>query len=84
MAPSELSGDILAVQKGDPEAFASLLGRYQNRLYRYLLRWVHEPATAEDLFQQTWMRLLQHVHRFDAKRNFDACRCGRRRPCLAR
>jgi RNA polymerase sigma-70 factor (ECF subfamily) len=72
VAPSEVSGDILAVQKGDPEAFASLLGRYQNRLYRYLLRWVHEPAAAEDLFQQTWMRVLRHIGRFDPKRNFDA------------
>ena len=72
MAPSEVSGDILAVQNGDPEAFASLLGRYQNRLYRYLLRWVHEPASAEDLFQQTWMRVIQNIRRFDAKRNFDA------------
>jgi len=72
VAPSEVSGDILAVQKGDPEAFASLLGRYQNRLYRYLLRWVHEPAASEDLFQQTWMRVLRHIGRFDAKRNFDA------------
>jgi RNA polymerase sigma-70 factor, ECF subfamily len=72
VAPSEASGDILAVQKGDPDAFASLLGRYQNRLYRYLLRWVREPAAAEDLFQQTWMRVIQHIRRFDAKRNFDA------------
>src|SRR5512137_1513692 len=72
VAPPEVSGEILAVQKGDPGAFASLLGRYQNRLYRYLLRWVHEPAAAEDLFQQTWMRVIQHICRFDAKRNFDA------------
>jgi RNA polymerase sigma-70 factor, ECF subfamily len=72
MAPSEVSGDILAVQRGDPDAFASLLGRYQNRLYRYLVRWVHEPTAAEDLFQQTWLRVLEHIGRFDAKRNFDA------------
>lgn len=72
MVPPEVSGQILAVQKGDPEAFASLVGRYQNRLYRYLLRWVHEPAAAEDLFQQTWMRVIQRIHSFDAKRNFDA------------
>ncbi len=72
MAPPEVSGDILALQKGDPEAFASLLGRYQNRLYRYLLRWVHEPASAEDLFQLTWMRILQHIRGFDERRNFEA------------
>ncbi len=71
MAPSEAAGDVLAVQKGDRDAFASLLARYQNRLYRYLLRWVHEPATAEDLFQQTWMRVIERIRGFDAGRNFD-------------
>lgn len=72
MEPSEVAGDVLAVQRGDHDAFASLLARYQNRLYRYLLRWVHEPATAEDLFQQTWMRVIENIGRFDPKRNFDA------------
>jgi RNA polymerase sigma-70 factor, ECF subfamily len=72
VAPSEVAGDILAVQRGDRDAFASLLGRYQNRLYRYLLRWVHDPATAEDLFQQTWMRVIERIGRYDARRNFDA------------
>jgi RNA polymerase sigma-70 factor (ECF subfamily) len=72
VAPSRAGGDILAVQHGDPHAFDSLLSRYQNRLYRYLLRWVHEPATADDLFQQTWMRVLEHIHSYDPGRDFDA------------
>jgi RNA polymerase sigma-70 factor (ECF subfamily) len=72
VAPSEVAGDVLAVQRGDRDAFGSLLSRYQNRLYRYLLRWVHEEATAEDLFQQTWIRVLDNIRRYDPKRNFDA------------
>jgi RNA polymerase sigma-70 factor (ECF subfamily) len=72
VAPSEVPDDVLAVQRGDRDAFALLLSRYQNRLYRYLLRWVHEPATAEDLFQQTWVRVMENIRRFDPKRNFDA------------
>ena len=72
VAPSGVAGDVVAVQRGDRDAFASLLARYQNRLYRYLLRWVREPATAEDLFQQTWMRILEKIRRFDPKRDFDA------------
>jgi RNA polymerase sigma-70 factor, ECF subfamily len=72
VAAPRAGGDILAVQCGDPDAFASLLSRYQNRLYRYLLRWVHEPATADDLFQQTWMRILEHIHSYDPGRSFDA------------
>jgi RNA polymerase sigma-70 factor (ECF subfamily) len=72
VAPPKAGSDILAVQRGDPDAFASLLSRYQNRLYRYLLRFVNEPATADDLFQQTWMRILQNIRRYDPNRNFDA------------
>jgi RNA polymerase sigma-70 factor, ECF subfamily len=71
VASSEVAGDVLAVQRGDRDAFASLMARYQNRLYRYLLRWVRDHATAEDLFQQTWMRIIATIHRFDARRNFD-------------
>jgi len=72
VAPSEVAGEVLALQQGDPDACAALLARYKNRLYRYLLRWVREPATADDLFQQTWIRVIKNIRRFDAKRNFDA------------
>jgi len=72
VATSEVAGEVLAVQRGDRDAFASLLARYQNRLYRYLLRWTRETATAEDLFQQTWLKVLENIGRFDAKRNFEA------------
>ena len=72
MAPSTADSDVLAVQRGDQDAFAALLSRYQNRLYRYLLRLVREPATADDLFQQTWMRILERIRRYDPSRSFDA------------
>ncbi len=72
VVPTSDAGDVLAAQRGDRDAFASLVSRYQNRLYRYLLRWVQEPATAEDLFQQTWMRVIENLRRFDPARNFDA------------
>jgi RNA polymerase sigma-70 factor (ECF subfamily) len=72
VTPAEIDGDVLAVQRGDQQAFASLLARFQNRLYRYLLRLVHEPATAEDLFQATWLRVLENIRKCDPKRRFDA------------
>jgi len=72
VASPEVAGDVVAVQRGDRDAFAALMARYQNRLYRYLLRWVRDHAAAEDLFQQTWMRILASLHRYDAGRNFDA------------
>jgi RNA polymerase sigma-70 factor (ECF subfamily) len=50
----------------------ALISRYQNRLYRYLLRLVREPAEAEDLFQQVWLRVAERIRAFDPNRNFDA------------
>jgi RNA polymerase sigma-70 factor (ECF subfamily) len=72
VAPSGIAGDVLALQRGDRDAFASILARYQNRLYRYLLRWVREPSSAEDLFQQTWLRVIENIDRYDPRRNFEA------------
>ena len=46
--------------------------RYQNRLYRFLLRLVHDKSEAEDLFQQTWVHVAEKIRHFDPSRNFDA------------
>lgn len=70
--PVGLESDVARLRRGDPEALAALLARYQNRLYRYLLRFVREPATAEDLFQQTWLRVVENIRRYDPGRSFEA------------
>lgn len=67
-----LDAEVAQLRRGDPAALAALLARYQNRLYRYLLRMVRQPATAEDLFQQTWLRVAQNIRSFDPRRNFEA------------
>jgi len=63
---------VLQLRRGDPDALATLMARYQNRIYRYLLRLVRQPADAEDLFQQTWVRVAEKIRSFDTSRNFDA------------
>jgi RNA polymerase sigma-70 factor (ECF subfamily) len=67
-----LDSDVARLRRGDPQALEGLLSRYQHRLYRYLLRLVREPTLAEDLFQQTWMRVAERIRRYDPSRNFDA------------
>lgn len=67
-----LDADVLRLRRGDLDALAGLVERYQHRLYRYLLRLVHQPAEAEDLFQQTWLRVASQIRRFDPRRSFDA------------
>jgi RNA polymerase sigma-70 factor (ECF subfamily) len=60
------------LRRGDPDALAAAIARYQHRLYRYLLRLVADPAAAEDLFQQTWVRVMASIRRYDPRRSFDA------------
>jgi RNA polymerase sigma-70 factor (ECF subfamily) len=59
------------LRRGDPEAFDALLNRYQNRLFRYLVRLTGNTAHAEDLFQQTWLRVISSIHRYDERRPFE-------------
>jgi RNA polymerase sigma-70 factor (ECF subfamily) len=75
MNPEALSGvedSIARMRRGDPDALSAVISRYQHRLYRYLLRLVREPATADDLFQQTWLRVMERIGRYDARRNFES------------
>jgi RNA polymerase sigma-70 factor, ECF subfamily len=67
-----LEAEVARLRRGDLDALAELVARYQHRLYRYLLRMVHQPAEAEDLFQQTWLRVASQIRRYDPRRNFDA------------
>jgi RNA polymerase sigma-70 factor (ECF subfamily) len=75
MNPEALSGvedSIARMRRGDPDALSAVISRYQHRLYRYLLRLVREPATADDQFQQTWLRVMERIGRYDARRNFES------------
>jgi RNA polymerase sigma-70 factor (ECF subfamily) len=63
--------EISRLKRGDPEAVAGALARYQNRLYRYLSRIVRDPALAEDLFQQTWLRVMEKISSYRAGRSFE-------------
>jgi len=67
-----VEAEINQLRRGDLDALSVLVARYQNRLYRYLLRLVRNPADADDLFQQTWIRVAEQIRRYDTSRNFDA------------
>jgi RNA polymerase sigma-70 factor (ECF subfamily) len=49
---------MLAWAAGDGDAFAPLYARHRGRLYRFLLRQLHEPALADELFQDVWQRVI--------------------------
>jgi RNA polymerase sigma-70 factor, ECF subfamily len=67
-----VESEVARLRRGDLDALSAILAQYQNRLYRYLLRLVRNPAEAEDLFQQTWVRVAEKIRRYDPERSFEA------------
>ncbi|MCB9640264.1 MAG: sigma-70 family RNA polymerase sigma factor [Myxococcales bacterium] len=59
-----------ARQDNDRRAFAELLQRYQRPLYNYILRMVRQPAEAEELFQETFLRIYQNLENFRGGASF--------------
>ena len=50
---------MLRYKDGDIEAFETLYHRHNDSLYRYLLRLSLNPATAEDVFQDAWGKIIK-------------------------
>ncbi len=59
------------LRRRDPELIDSLIEQYQYRLFRYLLYLTGNQATAEDLFQETWIRVLDRGHQYDGRARFE-------------
>jgi RNA polymerase sigma-70 factor (ECF subfamily) len=57
---------------GDLDAFESLFRQYQREVYRWVLRIVRDPATAEDLTVEAFWRAHKAHAGFDPEANFPA------------
>ncbi|MEM8609559.1 MAG: RNA polymerase sigma factor [Myxococcota bacterium] len=60
---------LLAYRNGDARSFRTLFERYRNPLFNFILRRVKDPALAEELYQDVWIRVIESGDRFrgDAK-----------------
>lgn len=52
------------VRKGDKRAFDLLVEKYQRRLTRLVSRIVHDPAEAEDVVQETFIKAYRALRHF--------------------
>src|SRR5207244_11967177 len=50
---------MLAYRGGDGRAFETLYTRHRARLFRFVLRSIKSRATAEELYQEIWMRVIE-------------------------
>ena len=69
MAIQAADGDpelVARLQRRDPLALAELYDRYGRLVYSLILRVVRDAATAEDLVQETFLRVWNRVQGFDA------------------
>lgn len=63
----EREADLLLVervQSGDREAFGLLVGKYQRKLLRLVMRLVRDPAEAEDVTQEAFIKAYRALPNF--------------------
>lgn len=61
---------VRRLERGDAQSLRQLMERYRGPLHGYLCRMLGSSDDAEDLFQDTWMRVMRHAGKFDGKRAF--------------
>ncbi|MEO7433437.1 MAG: RNA polymerase sigma factor [Dokdonella sp.] len=61
---------MLAYAGGDLLAFEMLYRRHRSTLYRFLFRSLRHRADADELFQETWSRLIAARERYRADAKF--------------
>jgi RNA polymerase sigma-70 factor (ECF subfamily) len=75
MQIAETQRENAAIARGlkrqDPELLDRLIELYQHRLLRYLIFLTGKREVAEDLFQETWMRVLLRGGQYDGRARFD-------------
>jgi RNA polymerase sigma-70 factor, ECF subfamily len=72
---AQVQSDNAAIAHGlkrkNPELLDHLIELYQHRLLRYLLFLTGKREVAEDLFQETWIRVLLRGSQYNGKARFD-------------
>lgn len=67
---SEAEEIARGLRRRDPEVLDRLIEQYQHRLLRFLVSVLHDRQTAEDIFQETWIRVLEQGRRYDPNHKF--------------
>jgi RNA polymerase sigma-70 factor (ECF subfamily) len=67
---SDTSAIARGLRRRDPDLLDRLIEQYQHRLLRYLVYLAGNRELAEDLFQETWIRVLERGHQYDGTHEF--------------
>ncbi len=61
---------MIAFRGGDPRAFEVLVLRHRVPVYNFILRLAGSPARAEDLLQETWLKVVRGAGDWQPKARF--------------
>lgn len=61
---------MLNFKAGDPEAFQALFDKYKNRVINYCFRFCGHQAVAEELAQDTFLKVYKAANRYRPKARF--------------
>lgn len=55
---------VLELKRNNPEVIDQVVERYTKPLFAFIVRMVDNQATAEDIFQDTWVRVVRNIGSF--------------------
>ena len=61
-----------SIANGDADAVRPLIERYQKPLAAVLQRALGKSPDVDDVFQETWIRVVRSAHRYDPEQRFSA------------
>jgi len=68
--PAAVRAAVDAVRKGNADAFSEIVRRYQRRVFGLALMLLREPAAAEEVTQDAFVRAYTHLDAYDTGRPF--------------
>ena len=68
--PPDDAALMLRYRAGDMRAFESLYARHKGPLYRYLQRMCRDREVCNDIFQETWSKLITSKDRYESRAQF--------------
>ncbi|NEU32018.1 RNA polymerase sigma factor [bacterium LRH843] len=61
---------IQEVLSGDKQAFSHIINKYKNPLYATILRMTKHPQDAQDLVQESFIKVYEQLGKYDRKGSF--------------
>lgn len=63
---------IERVRRGETNLFNELVLRYQNKIFAYIYKIVNHKEEAEDIVQETFIKVYKNLNSFDADKKFSS------------